>query len=132
MSEELTAKEALETIQNICTSAKSCDTCELGRSDFCYRDTGTIGVHADEIIEICKQRKINHANIETEWIHVCRIIEDKGNSKHCVYEEEIDEYEILPFDTYDKIAEEVLEEYAKNHEGNFFATVERLCRRVVK
>lgn len=131
MNEELTAKEVLQITWEICASS-NCKECPfdaiMEKSELCRYG---IAKHADEVVEICKKWKSDHTEIKTEWVHVCRIIEDKGYSKRCVYEEEIDEYEILPFDTYDKIAEDTLKEYMKNHEGNFFVTVERLCRRVV-
>lgn len=132
MNEELTAKEVLQITAEICKE-NSCITCpfaSLKGSDGTCRNG--IAEHTDEVIEMCKKWKANHAETKTEWVHVCRIIEDKGCSKRCVYEEEIDEDEILPFGAYDAIAERTLKEYMKKHEGNFFAVVERLCRRVVR
>lgn len=69
---------------------------------------------------------------QSEEENLCRIVEDKGCSKRCVYEQEFDEDEALPFDTYDAVAEKILKEYMEKHEGNFFAVVERLCRKVVR
>ena len=132
MSEELTAKEVLQITAEICKE-NPCNTCPFtflkGIGNSCRSG---IAENADKTIEICKEWKVNHAEIETEWVHVCRIIKDTGHKKECVYEEEIDEDEILPFSTYDGIAENVLREYCKSHKGKFFATVERLCRKVVK
>lgn len=132
MSEELTAKEALQITAEICKE-NACNTCPFtflkGSGNSCRSG---IAENADKTIEICKEWKVNHAEIETEWVHVCRVIEDTGNSKRCVYEKDIDEDEILPFDTYDKIAEDILKEYIRNHEGNFFAVVERICRKAVR
>lgn len=132
MSEELTAKEALQITAEICKE-NACNTCPFtflkGEGNTCRNG---IAEHADEAIEICKKWKADHTPIEVEWVHVCRVIEDTGNSKRCVYEQEIDEDEILPFGAYDAIAERTLKEYMKKHEGEFFAVVERLCRRVVR
>lgn len=132
MNEELTAKEALQITARICEE-NTCNTCPFvsfkGKGNSC-RDG--VAEHADEVIEICKHWKANHVPFETEWVHICRIIKDAGHKKECVYEEEIDEDEILPFSTYDGIAEKMLKEYCANHNGNFFATVERICRKVVK
>lgn len=132
MSEELTTKEALQITAEICKE-NACNTCPFtflnGKGNTCRNG---IAEHADEVIEICKKWKANHTPIEVEWAHVCRIIEDKGCSKRCVYEQEIDEDEILPFGAYDAIAERTLKEYMKKHKGNFFAVIERLCRKVVE
>lgn len=132
MSEELTAKESLQITaeirkENICND---CPFADFGVNWNSCREG--IAENVDEAIEICKKWKVNHAKIEIEWVHICRIIEDVGKSKRCVYEEEIDEDEILPFDTHDRIAEKILKRYTRKHEGNFFAVVERLCRRVVR
>ena len=130
MNEELTAKEVLELIYRMCEEQSG--VCDFGLFK-AKPNMHTDGrASTEEALEICKKWKANHAPIETEWVHICRIIEDVGESKRCVYEEEIDEDEILPFDTYDRIAEEILKRYMRKHEGNFFATVERLCRRVVR
>lgn len=125
MNEELTAKEALQIMAEICEES-SCNTCPLNFGHNTCRDG--IAKHTDKTIEICKKWKVNHAEIETEWVHACRIIEDLGDSKRCVYEQDIEEDDVLPFSLYDEIAEKILKKYCKNHEGNFFATVEWLCR----
>lgn len=123
MNEELTAKEVMEIVEEIHNEHSYCVNCPFEEE---------FGDRFSKVIEICKKWKANHAEIKSEWVHVCRIIEDTGNIKRCVYEQDIEEDEILPFDTYDKIAEDILKEYCKNHEGNFFATVERICRKVVR
>lgn len=132
MSEELTARETLQIVSKICKE-NLCNVCPLNilmrGGHACIQQ---VAEHADEVIEICQEWKSNHAEIETEWVHVCRIIDGTANFGRCVYEREIDEDEILPFDTYDRIAEEILKEYAEKHEGKFFAMVERLCRRAVR
>lgn len=126
MSEELTAKEVLQIVAEICKNSH-CKICKLNFHEevLCRFE---IAEHADEVVEICKKWKADHAPIETEWVHVCRIIEDTGNSKRCVYEEEIDEDEILPFGNCELNAERILKEYFKKHKGRFFATIERICR----
>lgn len=129
MNESLTAKEVLQITDDICKE-NLCNTCPLDFSHPTCR--GGIAKRADEAVEICKKWKANHAEVETEWVHVCRIIKDTGHKKECVYEEDIDEDEILPFGLYDSIAEKILKEYCKKHEGNFFVTVERICRKAVR
>lgn len=132
MSEELTAKEVLQITEEICKE-NTCNTCPFaflkGSGNSCRSG---IAENADKTIEICKEWKANHTPIEVEWVHVCRIIKNTGRKKVCVYEEEIDEDEILPFGAYDAIAERTLKEYMKKHKGNFFAVIERLCRKVVE
>jgi len=137
MNEELTTKEVLQIIRKICEAHNTCNECQFGKLmsfDTLCGEACNVGManHADEVIEICKKWKANHTPIEVEWVHVCRIIEDTGNSKRCVCEQEIDEDEILPFGAYDAIAERTLKEYMEKHEGKFFAVVERLCRMVVR
>lgn len=126
MSEELTAKEALQITAEICEE-NSCNTCPLNFSHNTCR--GGIAKHADKTIEICKKWKAEHTPIEVEWVHVCRTIEDTGNKKQCVFEKDICEDDVLPFENNETNAESILKEYCKNHKGNFFATVERICRK---
>lgn len=128
MSEELTAKEALQITAEICKE-NACNTCSF---DFLKGSDGTcrngMAEHADEVVEICKKRKANHASVEIEWAHVCRIIDGTGSFNRCVYKKEIEDDDVLPFDTRDSVAERILKEYCKNHKGIFFALVERICR----
>lgn len=132
MNEELTAKEILQILGEICDEHKCYKNCPFAEEFGDYCDHKTFGENFEKVIEICKEWKANHSGFETEWAHVCKIIKDAGHKKECVYEKEIDEDEILPFSTYDGIAEKILKKYCANHNGNFFATVERICRRVVK
>lgn len=135
MSEELTAKEVLQITGQICKESK-CHKCPLEK--FTKNENTcriSIAEHADEVIEICKQWKKNHTQFEVEWVHICRIIEGEGNEKRCVYEKEIGEDDILPFDSYDGAAEKILKEYYAepgNHALNLYAIVERICRKVVR
>lgn len=104
MSKELTAKEVLETIEEICRKA-DCGVCPLKIEGHCVNNSNDFGLFADEIIEACKNWKLQHVKAETEWVHVCRIIEDTGDRKRCVYEKEIAEDDVLPFDFCDGAAE---------------------------
>lgn len=129
MGEELTAKEALEIIGEICGCHDTCAECPFGK--FMHkrgRCHFSICKNVQESIKICKQWKAEHAPIETEWRYICRIIKDTGSRKECVYEEDITESENrLPFGNWDCAAENVLKEYCKNHKGRFFATIEHVC-----
>lgn len=131
MNGELTVKEMLKIMGDICNANPGitrCQSCPFKKHEKYLCHFESMRLNTDEVIKICKEWKVNHAEIETEWVYVCRVIEDAGNSKRCVYEQEIDEDEILPFGAYDAIAERTLKEYMEKHEGNFFAVVERLCR----
>lgn len=91
MNEELTAKEILQIIRKICEAHNTCNECQFGKLrsfDSLCGESCKVGMdnHADEVIEICKKWKADHRQIETEWAYICRIIEDFGNKKQCVYE----------------------------------------------
>lgn len=61
-------------------------------------------------------------------VDICRIIEVQDNGKKvCVHEEDIMDSE-LPFGYEDCAAELILKKYMKSHDGNYFATVEHVCR----
>lgn len=130
MNEELTAKEVFEIIQGMCEERSGvCDFGLFKAKPNVHTDGRT---SAEEALEICKKWKAGHTPLEVEWVYICRIIEDTGNEKRCVYEKDIDKGEILPFGLYGSIAEEILKEYCKSREGYFFATVERICRKKEK
>lgn len=65
MNEELTAKEVLQITWEICASS-NCKECPfdtiMERSELCRYG---IAKHADEVIEICKKWKSDHAEIKT-------------------------------------------------------------------
>lgn len=135
MNGELTVKEMLKIMGDICNANPGitrCQSCPFKKREKYLCHFESMRLNTDEVIKICKKWKSEHEQIEVEWVHVYKIIEDTGNSKRCVYEKEIDKDEIFPFALCDSAAEEILKEYCKNHEGNFFATVERICRKAVR
>lgn len=134
MSEELTAKKVLQIIGEICKhyTECSCNGCPIGEMIEFHCDYDEMADRFDEIYETCKKWKLERAPVKTEWVHICRIIEDTGRQKRCVYEKEISEDDVLPFGAWDGTAEEILKEYCERHEGSFFATVERICRKAVR
>lgn len=90
--------------------------------------------NGQRVMEICEQWKADHEKKEpeVEWFWQGRIYKihdnDKGNffqlkdgngfyDTGCQYREGAEEY-----------MEEVLKEYCKEHEGNYIAVVERVCR----
>lgn len=53
------------------------------------------------------------------------MIEDFGDSKRCVYEEDLAG---VKGETFRMAMERVLKEYCEKHEGKFFAVYEEICR----
>ena len=64
-------------------------------------------------------------DVETEFACIVRVIEDLGDSKRCVYEEDLAG---VKGETFRMAMERVLKEYRKEHEGKFFAVHEEICR----
>ena len=86
--------------------------------------------NGQRVAEICEQWKADHEQkeLEFEWVDICRIIEVQDNGKKvCVHEEDIKDSE-LPFGYKECTAELILKEYMRIHRGNYFATVEHVCR----
>lgn len=81
----------------------------------------------DKVIEVLKQWKKDHEKkpIETEFACIVRVIEDLGDSKRCVYEEDVTE---VKDETFKMTMKRILEEYCKEHEGEFFTVYEETCR----
>lgn len=118
--EEMSAEELAKTIGNICKVHNECKECpfhDVGDEDYCVI---RMGKNADKTLKIAKQWKADHEKkpIETEFIYIVRIIEDK----QCVHEEEI------VGESEDEACERVLKKYCEDHEGKFYAVVERICR----
>lgn len=118
--EELTAEELVKIISNICEAHNECSKCpilEVKGEDYCMIG---IGKNADKTLKIAKQWKADHEKkpIETEFIYIVRIIEDKK----CVHEEE------MVGESEAEAQERVLKKYCEDHEGKFYAVAERICR----
>ncbi len=124
--EEMSAEEALKTYAEICSTYHFCDGCPIGDGD--VKDPKECNTILSECTEDTllrlKQWKADHEKkpIETEFVNVVRVIEDAGDTKRCVYEEEI---------RYDEDWEEaqvrVLKEYCEDHNGKFFTVMESIC-----
>lgn len=122
---ELSAAEVLKICNEICHNDRACSNCEMAGNCFFERDSDY-----QKVVEICEQWKANHEKKEPEfeWVDVCRIIEVQDNGKKvCVHEEDIKDAD-LPFGYKECTTEMILKEYMKNHSGNYFATVEHVCR----
>lgn len=118
--EGMSAEELLKIIGNICEVHNECKKCpllEVRGEEYCMIG---IGKNADKTLKIAKQWKADHEKkpIETEFIYIVRIIEDKK----CVHEEE------MVGESEDEAQERVLKKYCEDHEGKFYAVAERICR----
>lgn len=118
--EEMSAEELVKIIGNICEVHNECWKCpflEVRGEEYCVIG---MGKNADKTLKIAEQWKVDHEKkpIDTEFIYIVRIIEDK----QCVHEEEI------VGESEDKAQERVLKKYCEDHEGKFYAVAERICR----
>lgn len=124
---ELTAEEAIKILGEICCENKCFNGCPIGKArgkmscHFFRRD------NPKEVLEILKQFKKDQEKkeVETEFACIVRVIEDLGDSKRCVYEEDVTE---VKDETFKMAMKRVLKEYCKKHEGKFFAVYEEICR----
>ena len=116
VEDELTAEEATKILGEICCENKCYNGCPIGKA------RGKMSCHffrrdkPKEVIEILKQWKKDHEEkpIDMESVGIVRVIEDTGDIKKCVYEEELTERE-NPMDA----KERVLKEYCQKHAGSF-------------
>lgn len=126
---ELSAKEVLEILGEICRES-CCEECPLKPNDYCLIDKSKIGTFCDDVISICTKWREEHPKeekkeLETEWVYVVRIIKVHDNGKkECVHEAPI----LIEMSDLNKVAEAELKHYASEHKGNFFATLEHICR----
>ena len=117
--EGMSAEEAIRLYAKMCKD-NNCYACPV------YEKSGECGCeefainHPEEVIESLNKWKADHEKkpIETEFIYIVRIIEDKK----CVHEEEMVE------ESEDEACERVLKKYCEDHKGKFYAVAERICR----
>ena len=129
VEDELTAEEAIKLSANLCSNT-ICDQCPVLKLRRKYGNDGchnTKREHTEEYLEILKQWKQDHEKkeVETEFACIVRVIEDLGDSKRCVYEEDVTK---VKNETFKMSMKRVLEEYCKEHEGKFFTVYEEICR----
>lgn len=117
--EEMSAEELTKILGNIC-KGRACSECPVHEIQVNGACIIGIGKNFDEAVKIAEQWKADHEKkpIETEFIYIVRIIEDK----QCVHEEEI------VGESEDEAQERVLKKYCEDHEGKFYAVAERICR----
>lgn len=131
---ELSPAEVLKICNEICHEEAPCNDCKMAGN--CFFEKGS---DYQKVVEICEQWKADHEKKEpekkdpkVEWIWQGRIYEihdhDKGNfyqlkdgkgfyDTGCLNEESAEEY-----------MEEVLQDYCRDHEGEFIAVVTRVGR----
>lgn len=117
--EEMSAEEAIRTFGEVCKDA-NCWHCPIKEIDREHSCTDIKISHPEEVVKILKQWKADHEKkpIETEFVYIVRIIENK----QCVHEEEMVE------EPEDEACERVLKKYCEDHKGKFYAVAERICR----
>lgn len=117
--EEMSAEEAIRTFGEVCSDT-DCWYCPIKEIDREHSCTDIKINHPEEIVKILKQWKADHEKkpIETEFVYIVRIIENK----QCVHEEEMVE------EPEDEACERVLKKYCEDHKGKFYAVAERICR----
>lgn len=125
--EEMSAIEALEILAEICMKQVTCSKCPIQCID---RQKTCVSIRREnptEVVKVLERWKADHEKkpIETEFACVVRVIEDLGDSKRCVYEEDVTE---VKDETFKMTMKRILEEYCKEHEGKFFTVYEEICR----
>ena len=126
--EELTAEEAIRIQAEMC-SVTTCNDCEINklRGDSHCGCAVFRSEYPDKVVEVLKQWKKDHGKkeVEVEFACVVRVIEDTGEEKRCVHEENVTETQD---ETFKMKMKRILEEYCKEHEGKFFTVYEEVCR----
>ena len=126
--EELTAEETIKIQAEMCRNTL-CINCAIGKAIH-DSNCGCVEYRSknpDKVVENLKQWKKDHEKkeVETEFVNIVRVIEDLGDSKRCVYEEDVTG---VKDETFKMTMKRVLEEYCKEHEGKFFTVYEEICR----
>ena len=127
--DELTAEEAIKLSVELCSNT-ICDQCPVLKLRRKYGNDGCFNAkreHVEEYLEILKQWKADREKkeVETEFACIVRVIEDLGDSKRCVYEEDVTG---VKDETFKMTMKRILEEYCKDHEGKFSTVYEEICR----
>lgn len=123
--EEMSAEEAIKVLGEICCENKCFGGCPISKAKGKMPCQNFRRDKAEEVIEILKQWKADHEKKEVEVEFACTVlvIEDTGDVKKCVYEEDI------PYsEDWEEAQVRVLKEYCKDHNGKFFAVMDSICR----
>lgn len=122
--EEMSAEEAISLQSKICRE-NNCTTCPIQKIPDCGDCEEYMIEHPEEVVKALKQWKADHEkkDVEVEFACIVRVIEDTGDVKKCVYEEDI------PYsEDWEEAQVRVLKEYCKDHNGKFFAVMDSICR----
>lgn len=126
--DELTAEEAIRLKSEMCEEM-SCYNCGMGKSN------NNMGVSCNELqkkyperaVEILKQWKADHEKkkeVETEIVHLIRVMKEEGDSTTCMYAYEINEDK----DDIDEKMDELVKKYCEENGNKIYAKCERICR----
>lgn len=118
--EGMSAEEAIRTFGEVCSDA-DCWHCPIKEIDREHSCTDIKINRPEEIVKILKQWKADHEKkpIETENVMYIVVMDEKRN---VVYEEKTNEAIITT-----TMKEETLKKYCKEHDGKYYAIVERRC-----
>lgn len=123
---EMSAKDALKAYGDMCRENSSCSVCPIGKEKTQYVDCLTyFSDHTDKVLKALTQWKTEHEKkpIETELVHVIRVFEVDGQNKKCIYEERFQDY----ISDLSEKQSDILKKYCKDHDGNFYSTIETIC-----
>lgn len=129
--QDMTAEEVLSTISEMCRNT-SCKGCYLGK--LCNHANSSCSLQDMEpkvIIDACIKWKQEYEKKEPEieTVDMCRIIEVlPDGKKKCVHEEEIKHNMDTPYKTNFEIMSDILKQYCVEHDGEFIAVHETVCR----
>lgn len=119
--EEMSAEEATKILGKICCESEVCAECPISEAKGEMPCQNFRRDKAGEVLEILKQWKADHEKkpIETENVMYIVVMDEKRN---VVYEEKTNEAIITT-----TMKEETLKKYCKEHDGKYYAIVERRC-----
>lgn len=82
--------------------------------------------HPERAIGILKQYKKDREKeeVETEVVHLIRIMKEEGDSEICIYAYEIDINE----EDVDEKMDELVKQYYEENGGKIYTKYERICR----
>lgn len=126
--DELTAEEAIRLKIEMCEEM-SCSDCGMGKSN------NNMGISCNELqkkypgraAEILKQWKADHKKkkeVETEIVHLIKVMKEEGDSTTCVYAYEINEDK----DDINEKMDELVKQYYEENGSKIYAKCERICR----
>ena len=124
---ELTEEEAIRLRYEMCTETSCCD-CGMSKHN-------NMGVSCSELqqkyperaVEILKQWKADHEKkkeVETEIVHLIKVMKEEGDSTTCIYTYEVKEDK----DDIDEKMDKLVKQYYEENGGKIYAKLERICR----